>query len=244
MNIAICDDDRSCLEAVKEIAEKYISQRSGRKISFETFLHPEDLLYATEKNGGYDIYILDVVMPDMNGIQLGEKIRAANFDGKIIYLTSSEDYSLDAFRVKAFDYIIKPIKEDTFFKVVDEALALISERQDKYTVIKSKDRSSKVYFDNIMYAELNKRAVRYFLTDGRTIDGITLRSSFSEAMSELIADRRFYMCGQSTVVNFDHITDVEACAIVFKNTYKAFLGEKNCRKLRSEWTSYLFEQEQ
>ena len=118
MKVAICDDEARCLNAAYSAAETYAKQKTGKTITFDTFSHSDDLILACEKNGGYDIYVLDVVMPDMNGIQLGEKLRSLGFDGKIIYLTSSEEYSLDAFRVKAFDYLIKPINDETFSKLL------------------------------------------------------------------------------------------------------------------------------
>lgn len=243
MRIAICDDEQICLSQVSTVAKEYEQERNDRCVIFEVFSHPEDLLEAAERKGGYDIYILDVIMPSMNGIELGVKLRDAGYDGKIIYLTSSEEYSLDAFRVRAFDYIIKPIRKEAFYKAVDEAVASISEKKDKLLLVKTKDRSVKLTFESIMYAELNKRAVCYYLVGGRTVESLTLRTTFSEAMAELVADKRFMMTGQSMVVNLDHVTEVEADAVVFGSTYRALLGEKNCRKLRTVWSKYLFDEE-
>lgn len=65
-----------------------------------------------------NIYVLDIVMPGTNGIKLGQKLREAGYNGKIIYLTSSEEYPLDAFKVKALNYIIKPITEKVFYEAM------------------------------------------------------------------------------------------------------------------------------
>lgn len=240
MRIAICDDEAACLSRVRAVAEEY---KNDKGVGYDIFSHPEDLLEAAEKLGGYDIYILDVIMPSLNGIQLGQKLRDAGYDGKIIYLTSSEEYSLDAFRVRAFDYLIKPISKDAFYRAVDEAAATISEKKDKSLLVKAKERSVKLTYDSIMYAEFNKRAVVYYLVGGRRVESTTLRTTFSAAMTDLLADRRFTACGQSMVVNLDHVTEVENTAVVFGTTYRPFLGEKNCRKLRDAWAEYLFGQE-
>ena len=241
MKIAICDDDLICLSQVRTVTEKYIKERIG--FTLETFSHPEDLLVAAEKIGGYDIYILDVIMPGMNGIQLGRRLREENYDGKIIYLTSSAEYSRDAFSVRAFDYIIKPINPEEFFKTMDEAAANITEKKDRMLIVKTRERSVKLRYDSIMSAEVNKRAVSYYLVGGHVVETLTLRTTFSEAMKELLADKRFALCGQSMVVNLDHVTMVENSAVVFGTTYRTFLGEKLCRKLRDVWTAYWFEQE-
>lgn len=242
MRIAVCDDERICLSGAAAVAGEYQRQRPERSLRFELFSHPEDLLEAAEKIGGYDIYILDVVMPGINGIALGGKLRSAGYEGKIIYLTSSEEYSLDAFRVKAFDYLLKPISSETFFRAMDEAVASISEKKDKYLLVKAKDRSVKLSYDSILYAEFSRRSVCYHLLGGRTVSSVTLRTTFAEAMAELTADRRFVLSGQSMAVNLDHITEIENEAVVFDRSDRAFLGEKNCRKLRSTWSKYLFEE--
>lgn len=180
MRIAICDDEAICLSQVAAVADEY---NKDKGISFDTFSHPEDLLEAAEKIGGYDIYILDVIMPSLNGIELGLKLRDAGYDGKIIYLTSSEEYSLDAFRVKAFDYIIKPIRKEAFYKAVDEAVSAISQKKDKTLLVKAKERSVKLTYDSIMYAEFNKRVISYYLVGGRVVESMTVRTTFSQAMA-------------------------------------------------------------
>lgn len=243
MKIAICDDEKSCLDQVLSVAEEYKKDRAQKNISFEVFSSPEDLFCAAQKIGGYDIYILDVIMPFMTGIELGIKLREAEYDGKIIYLTSSEEYSLDAFRVKAFDYIIKPIKKEAFYKTMDEAGAAVSEKKGKSLIVKTKEKSVKVNYDNILFAEFSKRAILYHLVGGKCVESVTVRTTFSQAIQELLCDPRFCACGQSLVVNLDHITEVESSAVVFDSDKSAYVGEKLCRKLREVWSEYLFGQE-
>ena len=243
MKIAICDDEKSCLDMVIAVADEYKKDRSEKKISFEFFSSSEDLYSAAEKIGGYDVYVLDVIMPFMNGIELGLKLREADYDGKIVYLTSSEEYSLDAFRVKAFDYIIKPIKKDVFYKVMDDLCASVSEKKGKSLIVKTKEKSVKVNYDSILFAEFNKRAVCYHLAGGKCVESTTVRTTFSQAMQELLCDPRFYACGQSLVVNLDHVTEVENSAVNFASGKSVYVGEKLCRKLRDVWAEYLFGQE-
>lgn len=240
MKIAICDDERICIEQVMAVATRYAASHADRRFTFDTFFHPEDLTEAAEKIGGYDIYILDVVMPGMNGISLGVKLREAGYDGKIIYLTSSSEYSLDAFRVRALDYLIKPIEDGSFFKAMDDAAALISEKKNKFLLVKARERSIKLGFDSILYADLNQRAINYHLSDGRMVESMTLRGTFTEAIADLLEDRRFNLCSVSMVVNLDCVAEIETDAVVFGNGCRAYLGEKYCRKLRSVWSEYLF----
>lgn len=243
MKIAICDDELSCRERAMAAAAQYAAAYPEKHIEFTPFSHPEDLLESAEKIGGYDIYVLDVVMPGMNGISLGLALRDAGYDGKIIYLTTSEEYSLDAFRVKAFDYIIKPITDAAFRRAIDEASALIAEKKDKSLLVKTKERSIRIHFDSILYVALNRRSLVYHLIGGRTVESTSLRGTFSDAAAELLADRRFCLCSVGMAVNLDHITEIESEAVLFGPGVRVYLGEKYCRKLRSVWSEYLFSTE-
>ena len=81
MRIAICDDESICIEQVSAAVARYTAERADRHAELDAFSHPEDLLEAAEKIGGYDVYILDVVMPTTNGITLGAKLRDAGYNG-------------------------------------------------------------------------------------------------------------------------------------------------------------------
>ncbi len=243
MRVAICDDDSLCRAQVLDIVADYNEQRKDTDLVFEMFSEPEALLNAVSKNGSYDIYILDIVMPTINGIQLGQTLRDVGVDSKIIYLTSSEEYALDSFRVRAFDYILKPIEKETFYTVLDEAIASIHIKKDKVLVVKTKESSTRIAFDSILYAELSKRGVVYHLVGNKTVKSTTLRTTFTEAVKELLTDKRFVLCGASMVANMHHITAVENEGFVFMDTDRVFLGKKACRELRAAWIVYWSTQE-
>ena len=244
MKIAICDDEAPSRGATFDIASDYAEERKDKEIYFDVFPSPESLLDAVREKGGYDIYILDIVMPGMNGIKLGQTLRNLGEDGKIIYLTSSEEYALDSFRVRAFHYVLKPVTKQTFYSFMDEAVSSINVKRDKVLIVKTKDDSARIAFDSILYAELKGRAVVYHLSDGGTVVSTTLRIPFTEAVKELISDKRFSLCGASMAANLGRITAVETEGVVFDGSKRVFLGKKSCRELRSAWSNYWISEEE
>lgn len=92
----------------------------------QKFQHYSDLLDAIETHGRYDIYILDIIMPELNGIQLGMEIRKKDNDSIIIFLTSSAEYGVDSYSISAKDYILKPYTEEALFSALDKAVASMS----------------------------------------------------------------------------------------------------------------------
>lgn len=240
MRIAICDDSESCLATVKEAVTEYAEKNSGKNITFEVFSHGEDMLEAVHKSGGFDVYILDIVMPHVNGIELGMSLKSDGYDGKIVYLTSSEEFAIDSYRVKARDYLMKPLKKAELFTVLDELYAEMQVKEDKSIIVKTKSNSVKLNYDSIIYAELNRRAVSYHLANGKTVESVSMRVPFAEAVKPLTEDGRFVICGQSMISNMRHITMVESDAIVFDETVRVPLGVKICREVRSVWTDFWF----
>lgn len=243
MKVAICDDDKLSRALLLDIATDYAEQRKDQTISFDLFSDPHTLLDAVCGGNGFDIYILDIVMPGMDGIQLGKALREKSADSKIIYLSSSKEYALDSYQVRAFYYILKPIEKLVFNQVMDDAIASIYIKKDKSLIIKTSEGSARIAYDSILCAELSKRSVIYHLCGSKTVKSTTIRGSFADSIIDLLADRRFMMAGQSMAVNLDHITEIEVESVVFDNTYRTHLGEKNCRKLRSVWSKYLFDGE-
>jgi len=89
VKIAICDDETLCQKQILNLAKEYAQKNNYLDLSISTFSNGEDVLEAARKFGGFELYILDILMPGMDGVTLGKALREAGFDGKIIYLTFS-----------------------------------------------------------------------------------------------------------------------------------------------------------
>lgn len=243
MRIAICDDDGHWRHQILEYTNAYAAANPERGISFTAYEWGSELMDAARKTGGFDVYILDILMHGMNGIELGTRLRQMGFDGKIIYLTSSPEYAIESYRVKAFNYLLKPIRKDLFFAALDDAYSSLAQRKGKGIIVRTKDSSIRVNFDSIEYAELCKRTVIYHLTGGKTLESVSIRSSFSDAVQDLLLDSRFIQCGTSMVANMHHITMVEKDGLLFRNQRKVYLPRKACSDIRSVWYDFYFNEE-
>ena len=240
MKVAICDDEVFYREQILELTQKYATQNKSKEITVTAFTHAEELLDTVSKSGGFDIYILDVIMPGMNGIELGKALREKGYDERIIYLTTSDEFALASYKVNASDYIIKPATEDEFISSLDRVVKSVSDIKDKFIIIKTKDGSVKLNFDNLVYAELTKRTVIYHLRDGKTIESVYIRTNFGDTVKDLVSDKRFAFCGKSLLLNLHHISAVQNEAIVFDSSEKIFAGKKLCRELHNAWVNFNF----
>lgn len=242
MRLAICDDELSCREQLLDLLKEYTLQNPSKKFTYQIFSDPQ-ALYDAALSSGFDIYFLDILMPDMNGILLGKKLREANLNGKIIYLTSSKEYAVDSYQVKAWNYLLKPVSQKELFAVLDELFQLSQKQTNRCLLVKTPEGNVKLCFQDILYAELNKRKLLFHLTDGSIVESTSIRTSFTDAVQELFTDSRFFLCCAGVAANLQHISMVNHDSVIFKDHYQLFLPKKGCREVRSAWYDYCFNEE-
>ena len=89
MQIALCDDEITNHEKTRELIRQYKQIHSDRTLSLSSFASGKELINHVDEHGGFDLYILDCIMPEMNGIELGAALRMRDDTGFLIYLTTS-----------------------------------------------------------------------------------------------------------------------------------------------------------
>ena len=237
LRIAICDDEEKQLDQTAALLRAYLRTHPGLHGQVDTFQSGGALLAQAEDVGGFDLYILDILMPELSGIDTGRHLRAMGDGGEIIYLTSSNDFAADSYDVRAFFYLLKPVKEGKFFQVLDGAVEKLTRRRSSAVVIPTADGPRRILLERIRYVERVGRCMRYSCTDG-TVDSQTIRVSFREAAAPLLADRRFCLCGASFVLNFQHVTGVNGQTALLDNGQSLVLPRAAATEFKKAWGSY------
>lgn len=230
LHIALCDDEAVHREAAGTLLKEYLLTHGGK---LTIFASAKELINSLMMDNHFDVFILDVIMPDMQGIELGGKIREMKIDEPIIYLTSSPDYAIDSYLTRAFYYLLKPVDKMQLFSVLDEAVTFLKKKRGDFFVLKTKNGLQQLELDLIVYGELVERCIRLQLSDGRVVDELTLRRSFKEEAELLLAHRRFALCATSFFVNLDYIEMVERDGLRLKGDFRLPLS----RALRDDVTN-------
>lgn len=119
LDAIIIDNEKPAIDVLKILLE-----RTGQVNVIESFLNAENAL-SNLPNLNPDVAFLDIEMPGTNGLELAEKLLAINNGIEIIFVTAYEQYALEAFRVNALDYLLKPLS----FEDVQKAVARVSKRK-------------------------------------------------------------------------------------------------------------------
>lgn len=236
LHIAICDDDAAELAQTRALLDEFLASRA-LAARVREFAAGKELLFDLEDSGAYDLYLLDVVMPEMNGIELGVKLRETDEHGAIIYLTTSEDFAIDSYSARAFWYLVKPVAPDKLFPVLDKAVAALQKRLDEGIAVKTRDGIERLLFDDIYYVVSVDRSA-HFVHRGGVTGSSTSSTSFQEKTEPLLADRRFRRCGASLVLNLHFVKTVDKSGATLRTGERLELPRRAAADLRDAWAQY------
>ena len=239
-SIAICDDEAWHVRQITNFVREYFHLHPELSGQVHTFQRGQELLYQVEGTGGFDLYLLDIIMPGLNGIQTGQQLRELGNGGEIVYLTTSSDYAIDSYSVRAFFYLLKPIEKERLFAVLDDAFEKLKERRSKAILITTKDGPRRILLDQILYVERVGRVLRYYCSSG-TVDSISLRVTFHAAVEQLLADPRFCQCGSSFAFNLQHVTGVKGQEVLLDNGCSIAIPRTSIPSFKNAWGCFWLE---
>lgn len=221
--------------------QDYFRARPALPGRISVFSDSRTLLSRVREQGGFDLYILDIIMPGLDGIQTGMELRKMGDGGEIIYLTTSSEYAVDSYTARAFFYLIKPVTEKKLFGLLDEAAEKLQQRRSRGILVMTPDGPRHIRMDHILYAERIGRRVRYYCTDG-TVDTQTIRCTFRDAVHPLTEERRFCMCGASFLVNMEHVTGVDGREALLDNGGRLILP-RSASSFKDNWGRFWLEED-
>lgn len=239
IRIALCDDVSVQLAMVDDIVRSYF-HTNDIEVETKLFSGGEQLIGYVEENGFFDMYILDMIMPGIKGIEIGQKLRRMGDHGKIVYLTATSEYAVESYEVDAFFYLLKPISVKAIHKVLDKAVILSGTPIADVRKLEIKTREGKriINFADINYVDIVNRGLCYHMTDKALLEGPMLRIPFAESVHELMDCDSFIMGGSSLLVNSSNIDTADKTRIVFKNAEELFPSRKAGQDLYNQLKAY------
>jgi DNA-binding LytR/AlgR family response regulator len=236
----ICDDDTRDLEELYKITEGFYNAADSPVSSYSVlkFSEPRKVLEYIEDGNKIDIAFLDIIMPEMNGMELAAGMRKLGFDGYLIFLTSCNDFAAQSYSVKAFSYILKPAIKQS----VTELLEIIEKtRQDNDRNGFPLTRRSGVrfvLFRELMYVEVMNHQLLFHLIDGETI---SIYSSLKEFSEMLLSKPHMCRPQKSYIVNLDYVGSLENSAIFMRDGTRISVP-KEFENLKERWLERMFGQ--
>lgn len=240
IKIAFCDDDMEVLHQMNELLDRYRVERN-EDITYAAFQSPFELLTEIEKGIRPDILFLDVVMPGQNGMDVAKEIRQYDTNMKIIFLTSSPEFAVESYSVGAYFYQLKPIWEESFFRLMDSVLSECEKKKKNSLILHSKDGITRINLQQLEYCEVLGRKLLFHLENGAVLEGA---GSLDDLAGQLMQYSNFFRPHRSFLVNMEYIQNISSRSIKMVNDAEIPIPHGKCSEIKNTYMEYAFNGEQ
>ena len=196
--IAIVEDEKSSAEKLRGYIARYAAE-TNTELCSTVFVNGLDFIEAY--NGNFDIMLMDIEMPHMNGLETAARLREIDEEVCLIFVTNLANLAIKGYAVRALDFLVKPVEYRYFCLKLQKAIELRSRRQTKELVLSGNDGIHKLRVDEIYYIEAMDHNLLYHTTQGVFEE----RRSIKE-MEEKLSPYDFARASKSYLVNLKHIS--------------------------------------
>lgn len=239
LQIAICDDNIDELSNMVQLINLY---RTSKNLNCEyaVFANGFELISAIEKGKKFDMYCLDIIMPGFTGIDVAKEIRNFDKTAPIIFFTSSPEFALESYSVKAINYVLKPVSKEKLYFTFDEILEQIKVKKEEDSIIvKSKEGIQKILVSKLTFVEVIGRNVLYHLHSGKVIE---CTERFSSVCNTLSKYRCFMKPHRSYLVNMQYVDTIENHRITLQTLSSIPIAQGKAKEMKQQYLYYQMEE--
>lgn len=237
LTLCICDDSPEDTTQIRALADRFVQEHPELGLRTEFFSSPFDLLEHLDKKGGFDLYLLDILMPHMKGIELARRIRERGEPAELIFLTISREYALDAFEVDASGYLVKPVGWEKFQRALLASVHRLGGAEVPSFLLRTKAGLRKILFRELVMVESFDHDRVCTLSDhSKAVTADTL----SSLMERLSFDHRFFSPHRAYIINLEHITALNGPSVTLSTGRCVPVSRPKLAALKKAYMDFLF----
>lgn len=201
LHIAIVEDDPSYARQLQDYLGRY-SRESGEPIEVAVYTDGDEIVEGYRAQ--FDLILLDVEMPFLDGMTAAEEIRRRDSEVVIIFITNMAQYAIKGYAVDALDYVLKPVSYFAFTQRLERAVARMKRRERKYLVIPVKGGSQKVDVSLLYYVESQGYTLLY-----HTAAGVYSSTGTMKEVEARLEGLHFFRGNNGYLINLEHVDGVQ-----------------------------------
>ncbi len=237
LTLCICDDSPEDTTQIRALADRFVQEHPELGLRTEFFSSPFDLLEHLDEKGGFDLYLLDILMPHMKGIELARRIRERGEPAELIFLTISREYALDAFEVDASGYLVKPVGWEKFQRALVASVHRLGGAEVPSFLLRTKAGLRKILFRELVMVESFDHDRVCTLSDhSKAVTADTL----SSLMERLSFDHRFFSPHRAYIINLEHITALNGPSVTLSTGRCVPVSRPKLAALKKAYMDFLF----
>ena len=230
IRVAVAEDMAFEREALLRHLNRYAQER-GEELACTAFENGEALLRGYGE--GFDLLLLDVAMPRVDGLTAARHIRRQDERVVILFITSMVQYAVQGYSVDALDFLVKPVGYTGLRLRLDRALARIAQSRPRCIQVRSASGLCSVPVSGIRYVETCSHRIIIHTGDAELLTDMTMKQIESE-----LAGQPFFRCHTSYLVNFRYVDRIQGNDIDVDG-HRLSISRYRRRELMDAWTAYL-----
>ena len=206
--VTICDDAAADRDYLQTLVKRWAADR-GHRVELTLYPSAESFLFRYAEDKDVQILLLDIEMGPMDGVSLARTLRKENDAVQIVFITGYSDYIADGYEVEALHYLMKPVKEEKLFAVLDRAVEKLHSNQ-RTLLLELPGEVVRLPVYQIRSAEVQGN---YVTIHAKT--DCTVKMTLSELEAQL--DDNFFRLGRSALVNLGCVARVSKTAVTLND---------------------------
>lgn len=236
LRVGICDDRQEDIERVRTLADRFSDSCPTCPLELFAYQSPYDLLEEVERTGGCDIYLLDILMPRMSGIELARVLRKRRERIQILFLTTSREYGIEAIGVKAAGYLLKPIQEKPFMEAMHSCIKELDPERHPSLLVKTRQGLIRVQLAELMMIESFNHVCELTLSNGTKLQTTARLSDFHEQLRE---SPSFACPHRAYIVNMEYIRCISSMGILMTDGRQLPVSRKGYPAIKTAYLDYV-----
>lgn len=206
IRIAVVEDEEASAQKLQAYLQRY-AQDYGHKLEVSRF--PNGLAFLGAFKGQFNLILLDISMPGIDGMETARRIRTIDPDVVLLFVTNLAQYAIRGYEVDALDYILKPVIYFAFSQRLNRAVGRIKSDAKNYLVICAREGTQKLAVDSIYYVESRGHDLIFHTASGDYSMGGTMKDA-----EEKLLPFHFFRCNKGYLVALRHVESIQDGAAV------------------------------
>lgn len=231
LRLAICDDEPMDCALVAQMSREILGAE-GVEAELSAYPSAAELLRAIRAGRAFHIFLLDVMMEGMDGMELAAALRAGHEDAAIIFISSNREMALRGYEVAAARYLAKPLDREKLREALLYCCAAHARR--RALALPTADGQTRVDPSAILYVEAWERGVRLDLGGEKLEAKIPISQ-----IAAMLPEGQFAYCHRTLLVNLACVRHVRYCELELKNGERLPISKYRLAQFKSEFLKYL-----
>lgn len=231
-HIGICEDDLTQQDYLEKCIYRWADLRK-QKVQVYKYISAEQLLFDFEDRSDFELLILDIQLGNMNGMELARKVRQENKTVKIVFLTGLTDYAIEGYEVGAVRYLLKPLKQEVFEKLLDSLRQEMQQEQAESFLFIQNGYTCRVPYSDIMYVE----AEGHYLSLVTEKESYKWKAGFATVVQDF-EKHGFFLLKRGLLVNLAYVKRITRTDCMLESGEQLPVSKRRYRELNEAFIDY------